>query len=259
MLYDQYIGIDYSGAKSPTCSLKGLRVYRADRFALPTEVGPPPSPRTYWTRRGVAEWLAEILSEERKTIVGIDHGFSFPLRYFDKHRLPYNWPSFLDDFQKHWPTDDHYLYVDFIRDGLHGNGAVRGGDTRWRRLTESRAGAAKSVFHFDVPGSVAKSTHAGLPWLRYLRRTLGERVHFWPFDGWQIQPGRSVIAEVYPRLCSSVFSRDDRTPDQHDAYSVARWMQSVDRDGSLASLFEPSLSPTERTVAETEGWILGVT
>jgi hypothetical protein len=35
-------------------------------------------------------------------------------------------------------------------------------------LTEIRAGAAKSVFHFDVPGSVAKSTHAGLPWLRYL-------------------------------------------------------------------------------------------
>ena len=29
-------------------------------------------------------------------------------------------------------------------------------------MTEVRAGA-KSVFHFDVPGSVAKSTHAGIP------------------------------------------------------------------------------------------------
>ena len=37
---------------------------------------------------------------------------------------------------------------------------------------------AKSVFHFDVQVSVAKSTHAGLPWLRYLRQQLGGRVHF---------------------------------------------------------------------------------
>ena len=28
---------------------------------------------------------------------------------------------------------------------------------------------AKSVFHFDVQGSVAKSTHAGLPWIKALR------------------------------------------------------------------------------------------
>ena len=54
------------------------------------------------------------------------------------------------------------------------------------RLTEERAGSAKSVFHFDVPGTVAKSTHAGLPWLRYLRQKLGDRIHFWPFDGWEI-------------------------------------------------------------------------
>ena len=38
-----------------------------------------------------------------------------------------------------------------------GNGAARSGNARWRRLTEERAGGAKSVFHFDVQGSVAKS------------------------------------------------------------------------------------------------------
>jgi hypothetical protein len=31
---------------------------------------------------------------------------------------------------------------------------------------------------------VAKSTHAGLPWLPHPRLKLGERLHFWPFDGW---------------------------------------------------------------------------
>jgi hypothetical protein len=45
------------------------------------------------------------------------------------------------------------------------------GNSRWRRLTEERAGSAKSVFHFDVQGSVAKSTHAGIPWLFVSFRT----------------------------------------------------------------------------------------
>jgi hypothetical protein len=50
-------------------------------------------------------------------------------------------------------------------------------------VTELRARTAKSVFHFDVQGSVAKSTHAGIPWLRYIRQHAKAPVHFWPFDG----------------------------------------------------------------------------
>ena len=188
-------------AQTPTSSLPGLRVYMADRTTPPLEVQPPSSPRKYWTRRGVAEWLVARLSEDRPTLVGIDHGFSFPLRYFEAHSLPLDWPLFLDDFCHHWPTDEANTYVDFVRDGLCGSGAARSGNPRWRRLTELRAGAAKSVFQFDVQGSVAKSTHAGLPWLRYLRQQVAIRVHFWPFDGWAIA-GSSVVAEVYPSLWS---------------------------------------------------------
>jgi hypothetical protein len=81
--FERYIGIDYSGAETPKSSLKGLRVYAADRLTAPREVVPQPSPRKYWTRRGVAEWLVERLSEGKPTLVGIDHGFSFPLQYFD--------------------------------------------------------------------------------------------------------------------------------------------------------------------------------
>lgn len=160
--FARHIGIDYSGAETPTSSLKGLRVYQAGRESLPTEVLPPPSPRKYWTRRGIAEWLVERLTEDIPIIVGIDHAFSFPLRYFEVHHLLPDWPSFLEDFYHHWPTDGDHIYVDFVRDGVRGDGEARSGSSRWRRLTEERAGSAKSVFHFDVPGTVAKSTHAGL-------------------------------------------------------------------------------------------------
>ena len=256
-LFRRYIGIDYSGAETPEASRKGIRVYETGREPRPVEIEPPPSPRKYWTRRGLAEWLVERLCEDVPTLVGIDHGFSFPLRYFEVHRLEPDWPTFLDDFQKHWPTDGPHCYVDFVRDGGCGNGEARSGNARWRRITEKRAGA-KSVFHFDVPGSVAKSTHAGLPWLRYLRRRLGRRVHFWPFDGWAIPPGRSTLVEVYPSLWSKSVPRQGRTPDQHDAYVAAAWLRQADLDGSLIKFLKPVLLPGEYTVAEVEGWILGI-
>jgi hypothetical protein len=124
--------------------------------------------------------------------------------------------------------------------------------------TEERAGAAKSVFLFDVQGSVAKSTHAGLPWLRYLRERIGLRVHFWPFDGWEVPENRSAVAEVYPSLWSRGISREGRTADQHDAYSVAEWMRRTDSVGGLRAFFEPPLLPAARAIAQVEGWILGV-
>ena len=190
-------------------------------------------------------------------MVGIDHAFSFPISYFTAHGLPLDWPAFLDDFQSHWPTDGDHVYVDFVRDGVCGNGAARCGDRRWRRLTEVRTKAAKSVFHFDVQGAVAKSTHSGLPWLRFLRQQLRGRVHFWPFEGWEIPAGRSAIVEVYPRLFSGMFPREDRTGDQHDAYSIAAWMRQTDSSQTLSQFLRPPGAVEERALAEIEGWILG--
>jgi hypothetical protein len=198
--FERYIGIDYSGAETPDSSLKGLRAYMADRSSPPSEVGPPPSPRKYWTRRGVAEWLEARLSEDPPSLVGIDHGFSLPLQYFEKSRLPLNWPAFIEDFCLHWPTAEENM-----------------------------------------------------------RKRLKHRIHFWPFDGWKIPRGKSVLAEVYPALWSKAFPRDERTRDQHDAYSIAAWMREVDADGSLAGYFDPRLEDAECKLAEIEGWILGVT
>jgi hypothetical protein len=123
-------------------------------------------------------------------------------------------------------------------------------------LTEVRAGA-KSVFHFDVPGSVAKSTHVGLPWLRFIRLHVPS-VHFWPFDGWDVPRERSVVAEVYPSLWSRAFAQGNRNEHQDDAFSVAEWMRRSDLDGTLAEFLAPALAPAEREAAHVEGWILGI-
>jgi hypothetical protein len=256
-VFDRYIGIDYSGAQAPVSSLKGLRVYAASPLSSPEEVPPPPSPRKYRSRLALAQWLLDQVNGEQRVLAGIDHGFSFPLKYFERHRLPFDWTQFLEDFQRHWPTDDKYTYVCFVRDKLHGNAAARKGDSHWRRLAEIRVGA-KSVFHFDVPGQVATTTHAGLPWLLHIRKNANKPVHFWPFDGWEIPATASVVAEAYPALWSGSFPRDGRTSDQYDAYSVAASMQEADENGSLAAYFAPAPTSEEREIAEIEGWILGV-
>jgi hypothetical protein len=125
-------------------------------------------------------------------------------------------------------------------------------------VSPSCARTAKSVFFFNVQGSVAHSTHAGLPWLLYLRQRLGRRLHFWPFDGWNISAGSCVVAEVYPALWNKRFPREGRTQDQHDAFSIAEWLRQSDAKDDLIGYFSPQLEPPDRVVAEVEGWILGV-
>lgn len=191
-------------------------------------------------------------------LAGIDHGFSFPLDYFERHGLARDWHAFLDDFQRHWPTDVEGVSVSDIREGRRGNGVARAGNPRWMRLAELWTPSAKSVFQFDVQGQVANSTHAGLPWLRRIRERCGVRVHFWPFDGWEIPEGRSVLAEVYPSLWMRRFPREGRDGDRHAAYSAAAWLRRADLDGSLPFFLDPPLESEERNSARVEGWILGV-
>ena len=256
--FARYIGIDYSGAEVPVSPLKGLRAYVADGDGPPREATTTELGRKYWCRQALTDWLTQRLSEDIPTLVGLDHGFSFPLAYFDKYGLPDDWPAFLDDFAAHWPTDEPYMYVDFIRQGAFGDGAARLGSSRWRRLCEIRTGRAKSVFHFDVPGSVAKSTFAGLTMLRHIRREVARPLHCWPFDGFTPPAGVSVAAEAYPSLVSHLYPRDGRTPDQHDAYSLCAWLQATDRARRLSACFAPNLSDDERQAAAIEGWILGL-
>lgn len=266
--FDICIGIDYSGAETPTSRLKGLQVFSArpngtyEKWLSPAVSNNGKS--FNWTRAEIAQMLLEQARSGVRFLAGIDHGFSFPLSYFKRYGLK-SWPEFMEDFVHHWPTDGDHVYVDFVRDGvlhLHGDAPPPGkrvGEATELRLCERWTSSAKSVFLFDVQGSVAKSTHAGIPWLKRLRNEAGDLIHFWPFDGWQPAPGKAVIAEVYPSIFRHRFLRQERTADEQDAYVVARWMAEMDARGVLPRYFEPPLTANETAIAANEGWILGVT
>jgi hypothetical protein len=126
------------------------------------------------------------------------------------------------------------------------------------RVTEQFTSSAKCIFNSQGPG-VAFSTFAGLPWLADLRKRFGGRVHFWPFDDWEVPGGRSVVAEVYPAIFSKRYDRQGKSADAHDAYCVCRWLREADATGFLPFYFNPPLSEDQKLIAEhQEGWILGV-
>ncbi len=236
--FDTFIGIDYSGAETPKSRLKGLQVYAAQAGTADAQEWNSPTPsnngqRVNWTRREVADRLLQEVNKGTRFLAGIDHGFSMPMSYFAR-------------------------YGNLFRSGDAPPPDTRTGTADEFRLTERWTSSAKSVFLFDVQGSVAKSTHAGIPWLKWLRDQAGDRLHFWPFDGWTPARGKSVIVEVYPSIFRSRYPRDRRTLDQQDAYATVKWMASMDAHGALAGYFAPPLTVAERAVADLEGWILGV-
>jgi hypothetical protein len=245
MKFRRYLGIDYSGAQTPKSRLKALQVYAAAQDGKPVKVIPPAQGAKNWSRLEVAQHCLQALESGEPVIIGIDHGFSFPLGYMRRYGLS-SWDEFLGDFLRHWPTADPHTCVDFVRDGN-----PRTGEHSELRLCEQWTATAKSVFLFDVQGSVAKSTHAGLPWLLWLREMPASRsrAHFWPFDGFEVPAGKSVIAEAYPALYKRRFPREDRSPDEHDAWSIAAWLQEADRRGTLDWYFAPPLTLPERKQA----------
>jgi len=247
--FTAYVGVDYSGAATAHDRLPGLAVYRAAAGRDPERVRPAKGGN--WTRAELHQWLAGQLAAE-PTIAGLDFAFAFPEAYFRRHGLT-DWDAFLTDFREHWPTDAHGVTVDACRPAN-----PRNGSPAELRLCECWTPAAKSVFRFDVQGAVAKSTHAGLPWLARLRGELAGQVHFWPFDGFGPAPGKSLVAEVYPALFKRRFPAEGRNDHQQDAYAVARWLAETDGRGLLDRYLQPPLTPDETETAHREGWILGV-
>ena len=251
-LFQHYVGIDYSGADTPTSRLRGLRVFRATQNEDPAKVHPPSNEERNWTRKEIAHWCVDQFQENSPTIIGIDHAFSFPITYMDRNNIN-TWHHFLSNFCDHWPTHLNNRRVAHLR-----KDNPRSGSKDEFRLTEKWTSSAKSVFRFDIQGQVAMSSHAGIPWLKYIIDQVGDSVHFWPFDGFKIPTDKSVVAEVYPSIFRNRYPRDERNSDEHDAYSIAMWLKQMDGRGALKRYFNPPLSPSERELAKLEGWIFGV-
>ena len=252
-LFRRYIGIDYSGAATPSSLLRGLTVFVADREGPPRQQGSPDSRSGKWSRQSLASWLRERLLEDGPTVVGIDHAFSYPIAAIKEAGLG-SWDEFLEWFEGRWPSREVS-----VKACLEPNLEMLGRHEVALRLTDRWAPTAMplcSGWGANGP-NVFFSTHAGIPWLRWLRQETAGRVHFWPFDGFAVPAGRSVVAEVYPRVFRRRYDTG-LTGDERDAWLVCRWLKDRDEKDRLVPYFQPPLDDAEARQARVEGWILGV-
>ena len=253
-MFENYIGIDYSGEGTPLKRNKALQVFLSSGDGELIKIRTDAGSNWNWNRKEIAHWCLDQLKNNAPIIIGIDHAFSFPFSYMERNKIT-SWDHFLEDFQIHWPTDRDNNTVESLRKNNE-----RTGKTDEYRLAENWTPSAKSVFQFGMQGQVAMSSHAGIPWLRFLRThpDLSVKVYFWPFDGFCIPRRISVIAEVYPAIFRRRFPRIYKSSDEHDAYCIARWLQEMDSRGVLSQYFNPPLIKKEKDQAKLEGWILGV-
>jgi hypothetical protein len=249
MKFAAHIGVDYSGAALPTKPLRNLCVATTDKQMNAELLRNWNGQRRNWSRQDLFHWFATILHTREPVIVGIDHAFSFPMPFLGKNA----WPYFCKSFISTWPS--HQKTVKICKTKT----APPTTNTLEYRLTERWTSSAKSIFDFR-PQGVAYSSFAGIPWLHLLRQHFGTTIHFWPFDGFNPPPNKSVIVECYP----SIFYRRFDFPakfsiDQKHASAIALWLHAQDQLGRLQFYFElPHLTKLEKSIARREGWILGV-
>jgi hypothetical protein len=243
--FTRYIGIDYSGRDEPTDANSAIQVYETSAHA--NAVAVRPGVARNWSRATAAAWLIEKMKCSQRLIVGIDHAFSLPGEKIGDFT---SWPNFLTAFRKEWRTDEKPVTKAAI--------SQRYPDcAKLLRLTEQWTSSAKSVFDCQGPG-VACSTFAGLPWLLRIREQCGDRVFFWPFDGWDPPADKHVVAEVYPSLFRNRYRWSGLEKDALDAFAVAQWLKDTDGNGFLGRYLNPPLTKEQQKTARMEGWILGV-
>jgi hypothetical protein len=127
-----------------------------------------------------------------------------------------------------------------------------------RRLADSLARGAQTVWKLGTPGAVGSQVLTGLPLLQRLRAAHPGRVAAWPLEDSAEAP--VLLAEVFPSLLApAVAAAEAREPglprDAHQVRLLASALARLARTDSLAPLLRPDTPPE---VLREEGWILGL-
>ncbi len=202
MVFENYIGIDWSGDKNKF--QKGISVSLCKNGTGAPKIIKPKE--KYWSRSTLINWLNKILVKE-KSLVGFDFAFSYPFydfySYFPGVRdSPLNakilW-SMIDKINQKkvnlyggeiWNKKP---YLNFYNaPNLKGKLYISR-----RRLTEihskNKIYSPSPTFNCVGPGAVGTGSLAGMRILNLFEK----RVNIWPFDNCEMS-NKSVFVEIFP-------------------------------------------------------------
>lgn len=203
--FDRFIAIDWSGARGKRYA--GIAVALCGvGDAAPRLVTPPAG---WWSRTAVAAWLRDAVVGQGAALVGIDCAFSLPFAVAGRS-LPDGAGVFdlWNEIERICADEPDFGGVPFTEHPLHGAGYWRGGPqpdhyqdphrATERACRDEGLGSPQSPYKLIGSKQVGKGGLAGMRVLRALRAAAPDAVAVWPFD--PVTPGRTVFAEIYPRL-----------------------------------------------------------
>ncbi len=282
-LFDVYIAVDWSAAKTPGRGTGTIWIARRRRDETATVENPV-------TRAAATDRVRELIDAAADTgdrvLVGFDFAYGYPSGFADAvtpGRAP-PWRRVWDELDRlvvdeHDNRNNRHSVAAGLNDRLGratfwGSGDAKLPATKPRamplpelRLVERelrRHGAhPKAVWQLSYAGSVGSQTLLGIPRVRSLRddSRLAPLSAVWPFEtGFSVPTDTQIVhAEIYPTI-GAAGARLHDVADAHQVLStVALWWE-LDRDGSLGRLFgpPPGLDDAEAAiVSREEGWILG--
>lgn len=286
MLFDTYIIVDWSAARTPKVGRDSIWICRRERSGERVE-NPP-------TRHAARELLAEMLGEAaargERVIAGFDFPFGYPTGFAQRLGLAGTpWRAVWDEIARLIDDreDNHNNRFEVaaalnvrvsraafpfwgrpvrMESAFLGPKHHKQHDTDGlleKRLIDQWMVGAQPCWKLIGAGSVGGQVLTGLPVVRALRDDprWAAQARVWPFETGLGLPDDAgiVFAEVWPswwKVCPKLGPPNDKA----QVRTVARVFEAADRTGALAAWFSPVIGDADpRQIIEEEAWTLGVT
>lgn len=288
--FDVYIGIDWSGAKSP---IKNSSVALSWCF---TGCGKPEFLSCKLSRQDVADWLISFSEQGKSMLIGVDCNFGYAeiiaTKQFNKNFKVNDLWSEVEKYNHEnenlyaggfWESEKYSQY--FWTEGTKPDWFD---ENKLRRQTEKSCkeysfGVPECPFKLIGPKQVGKGGLSGMRLINYLNNALGKKISVWPFQDSSMTPS-IILAEIYPRLFLNYCGfKNKKIRDLDDLNFILRFLKSeevkisqnlndhmCDAIISAAGLrfFIEQLSSSVAdalhldkkytSISKSEGWIFGV-
>lgn len=287
--FQNFIGIDWSGAKTPV-NTKSIAVAICDKG-----VNAPTLHSDIRSRTAVYDYIKSLALSDRRSLIGIDCNFGFSEKigqtiFGDQYTYLDLWTA-VEECNHHnanFFAGGFWEHIDYQKH-FWTSGKMPLNFTMPKRLTEQASienefGRPESPFKLIGAKQVGKGGLAGMRMVYQLKQELGSKIAVWPFESIEAcNQAKIVITEIFPR---QFIQRSKAGPQKirnaESLNTVLKFMHSDPYDGrtftdhdtdaiiSAAGLrylcgtndiLPTALSnpmPSSPKTLQREGWIFGV-
>lgn len=202
----QFVGIDWSGAKTPKQSYSVSLAFCSTERSCPTPI------TSTLSRHDVYEWIAKQVEQSIPSLIGIDCNLGYAQSVLEKQlgkgaTYLQLW-SAIDTLCKHEPN--FFAGPVWQSSPFSDSFWTSGTQPDWfnlhalRRITEHKAvdqgfGNPESPFKLIGAKQVGKGGLSGMRVMFKLKQVYGDKVAIWPFEPHLVNSATVVISENFPR------------------------------------------------------------